>query len=54
MVSVSLSIKPLLAEMIRKTLAISNKIFLKIAALKYLPELVSLILRAKGLDGNQE
>jgi hypothetical protein len=33
--SVSLSIQPVLAEMIRKTLAISKRIFLKIVALKF-------------------
>ncbi len=34
--SVDLSVQPLLAEMIRKTVGASDKIFLKIAALKYL------------------
>ncbi len=33
--SVNLSIQPLLAEMIQKTIGISNKIFLKIVALKF-------------------
>jgi hypothetical protein len=34
--SVNMNVQPLLAEMIRKTIAISNKIFLKVGALQYL------------------
>ena len=41
--AVNLSLQPLLAEMIRKTVGISNKIFLKIVALKYFTRTSALI-----------
>jgi hypothetical protein len=42
--SVSLSIQPILAEMIRKTLAVSNKIFLKIVSLKFFTRTSALVV----------
>jgi len=41
--AVSLNLQPLLAEMIRKTVGVSNKIFLKIVALKYFTRTSALI-----------
>lgn len=41
--SVSLSIQPYLAEMIRKTIAVSNKVFLKIVTLKYLTQTSAIV-----------
>jgi hypothetical protein len=41
--SVSLSIQPLLSEMIRKTLGVSDKIFLKFASLKFFTKLSAVV-----------